>query len=174
VRILLLVLAAALVVAAGTACSGDDDEAGDTAAATTSIDPSEQRPEPPPDQSRWAKEVDEACKDWQDRIDAVPPPEDAESLEAWVTETLPLLRSQIEAVAEVRPSAKEEEVRRAQLFVGGLSSLERALTRYLDAIRKENADAIEQALADASEAGSQTRAYAISLDVTQCGGYSGD
>jgi hypothetical protein len=31
---------------------------------------------------------------------------------------------------------------------------------------------MEQALADASEAGSQTRAYAISLDVTECGGYS--
>jgi hypothetical protein len=31
---------------------------------------------------------------------------------------------------------------------------------------------MEQALADASEADSRTRAYAISLEATECGGYS--
>jgi hypothetical protein len=165
-----LVLAATLVVAAGAACGGDGDE---PAAETTAVKVGAQRPEPPPDQSRWAQEVDGACKEWQDRIDAVPPPEDAESLEAWVADTLPLLREQIEAVAAVKPSAKEEEVRRAELFVNGLSAVEKALTRYLNAIRRGDTEGIEKALAAANEAGSQTRAYAISLDVTQCGGYSG-
>lgn len=170
-RLTLLVLAATLVVAASTACGGDGD---DPAAGTTvSVDPSRQRPEPPADQSRWAQEVDDACKEWQDRIDAVAPPEDAESLEAWVADTLPLLRSQIEAVADVTPPVKEEEVRKAELFLEGLSGVEQALTRYLTAIRRGNTQAMEKALADANEAGSRTRAYAISLGVTQCGGYSG-
>ncbi len=169
-RYVLLVLAAVLVTAAGTACGGDDEPAAGT---TVSIDPSRQRPEPPADQSRWAQEVDVACKEWQDRIDAVPPPEDAESLEAWVDQTLPLLRSQIEAVEAVKPSSKKEEEARAELFLQGLTGVERALTRYLNAIRKGDPDAMAKALADANEAGSQTRGYATSLDVTQCGGYSG-
>jgi hypothetical protein len=170
VRYVLLVLAATLVVAASTACGGDGDDP--VAATTVSIDPSRQRPEPPADQSRWAQEVDSACKEWQDRIDAVAPPEDAESLEAWVAETLPLLRGQIEAVEAVKPSSKKEEEARAGLFLQGLTGVERALTRYLNAIRKGDTEAMETALAAANEAGSQTRGYAISLDVTQCGGYS--
>ena len=32
---------------------------------------------------------------------------------------------------------------------------------------------MENALLAANEAGSRTRSYAISLDVTQCGGYEG-
>ena len=38
-------------------------------------------PSPAPNQSRWAGQVDAACKPWQERIDAVPPPTDAASLE---------------------------------------------------------------------------------------------
>lgn len=170
-RRVLLVLAAALVAAAGTACGGDGDESA--AETQTTVAPGTERPDPPADQSRWAQQIDEACKEWQDRIDAVPPPEDAESLEAWAAETLPLLREQIEAVAAVTPSTDEEEIRRAELFLTGLGDLERALTRYLNAIRRGNTQATEKALLDANEAGSRTRGYAISLDVTQCGGYSG-
>ena len=88
-RFVLYVLAAVLVAAAGTACGGNGDEPA--AGTATSTDPSSQRPEPPADQSRWAQDVDDACKEWQEQIDEIPPPDDAESLEAWAEETLPLL-----------------------------------------------------------------------------------
>ena len=184
---LICALATALVVAVVAGCAGGDDDAGATTAspptattapsATTSEQPvtteeDDVRPEPPKDQSRWARQVDAACKPWQERIDAVAPPLDATALERWMTETLPLARKQVAAVEKVKPPANVDEAERAKLFVGGLHKLERALTRYLAAIRAGDAEAIQRALADANAAGTETRGYALSLDVTECGGYS--
>jgi hypothetical protein len=182
VKPLICALATALVVALG-GCGGDDDDAGATTAsppgspATTSDQPMtteehDVRPEPPADQSRWASQVDAACKSWQERIDAVAPPLDATALERWLTETLPLARKQLAAVEQVKPPAKADEAERAKLFVGGLQKLERALTRYLAALRAGDAEAIQRALAEANAAGTETRGYALSLDVTECGGYA--
>ena len=171
------VLAATLVVAAGTGCSSDDDSgtdaAGTTTAAaqTTAPTTAATRPEPPEDQSRWAEQVDGACKPWQEQIDAVPPPIDAGGLDPWLAETLPLIRKQVAAVAAVKPPAKQSEAKRAALFVGGMRKLERGLTRYLAAIRAGDDEATRQALAEANAAGAETRGYAVSLDITQCGGY---
>jgi hypothetical protein len=176
VRFALSVLAATMAVAASTGCSGDDENGGapGTAAETSAADVSATRPVPPPDQSRWAQEVDSACVTTQEQIDAIPAPTDATSLEAWGAQTLPLLHDQIEAVKAVKQSTKEEETRRAALFVESLEGIEQALTRYLDAIRAGDSEAVTAALADANEAGAQARAYALSLDVTRCGGYSSD
>ena len=171
-RLALSVLAATLVVAAGTGCSSDDDSdsAGTTTAAPTQT---QTRPEAPEDQSRWAAQVDEACKPWQEQIAAVPPPADANGLERWLSETLPLVRKQVAAVAAVKPPAKQSEAERAALFVGGMRKLERGLTRYLAAIRAGDAVAVQRAVAEANAAGAETRGYAVSVDITQCGGYEG-
>ncbi len=167
-RLVLSVLAAALVVA-GTGCSSDDDpdRAGTTAPAVVT------RPEPPEAQSRWAKQVDEACRPWQERIDAVAPPADARGLERWLAEALPLVRKQVAAVRAVKPPAKESEADRAKLFLDGMTRLERSLTRYLAAIRVDDAVAVTKALEEANAAGSATRGFAVSVDVTECGGYEG-
>ena len=59
-----------------------------------------------------------------------------------------------------------------RLFLDSLQKTERALTRYLTAIQA-NAPANERsALAEASASGAAARAHAVSLDITQCGGYS--
>ncbi len=75
-------------------------------------------------------------------------------------------------VEAIKPPVKEEEARRAKLFVGGLHKLEAALTRYLAAVRAGDPEKLEQAVADATAAGAETRSYAASLGLTQCGGYS--
>ena len=169
-------LAATLVVAAGTGCSSDDDgtdAAATTAFPTTPTMTAETRPEPPSDQGRWARQVDAACKPWQERIDAVPPPTDENGLANWLAETLPLIRKQLAAVRAVKPPEAQSEATLAELFVGGAQRLERALTSYLAAIRAGDAVAIQQALTDANAAGVETRGHAASLDITQCGGYEG-
>jgi hypothetical protein len=183
------VLAAAVVVAAGTGCSGDKSggkaagttAATTTAAATTSTATTTQeqptttfgaRPTPGPNQSRWAAQTDDACKPWQQKIAQYPTPVDAASLESYFASVLPLVRKQIAAVKAVKPPAKADEVRRAQLFIASLQRVERALTSYLRAIRANNGAAIQAALVAANAAGAATREYAASLDITQCGGYS--
>jgi hypothetical protein len=195
----LSVLAATLVVAAGTGCAGDDggsDAVGTnvqpttpatttsptTEARTETIEPAETtdpgdasqtRPEPPPGQSRWARQVDAACKPWQKRLDAIATPTDAATLELFLAQAVPLARRQLAAVAAVKLPADDDEVGPAKLFVGALRQLERGLTRYLGAVRKNNAAAIQTALTDANAAGARARAYAASLNVTECGGYAG-
>ena len=174
----LSVLAAALVVAAGTGCSSDDDGASDGASAPTPAAEStpaattEARPEPPEDQGRWARQVDVACKPWQGRIDAVAPPAGAADLDRWLGQTLPLVRKQVAAVEAVKPPVKTSEAERAALFVAGLRKVERGLTRYRAALSGGDTEAVQQALAEANAAGTETRGYALSLAVTQCGGYS--
>jgi hypothetical protein len=176
VRFAIFVLAATLVVAAGTGCSEDKQAQapGTSGAQTTNpADTSATRPKPQADQSRWAKQVDVACKPWQKRIDAVStPPTDAASLQRWLERTLPLVRGQIAAVKAVKPPVKEDEARKVTLFLGAVQKTERALTRYLAAIRANASAKVRKALADAGAAGAATRAYAVSLDITQCGGYS--
>lgn len=168
----LSVLAAALAVAAGTGCS-EDKQAGSSTATTGTTNPTATRPKPLPNQSRWAKQVDSACKPWQERIDAVTPsPTNAASLQKWLEHALPLVRQQIAAVKAVKSPAKADEARKANLFLGGLQKTERALTRYLAAIQANQPAKVRKALADAGAAGAATRAYAVSLDVTGCGGYS--
>jgi hypothetical protein len=188
------VLAAALVVAAGTGCAGDDDgdaagtaataPAGTTAAGattaadeepTTTAEPTNTtgtRPEPSPNQSRWAAQVDSACKPWQERIDAVPQPTDAASLESYLAAVVPLAKKQAAAVEAVKPPADDEEAETAKLFVGALGELEGGLTRYLAAIRRNDAAAVQEALLEANAAGASARGYAVALGVTECGGYS--
>lgn len=170
-RLVVSVLAAALVVAAGTGCSSDDESGTDAAGKTTVPATSDTRREPPEDQSRWATQVDVACKPCQERVDAVPPPTDASGLERWLAETLPLIRKQVAAVRAVKPPAKQSEAKRAALFVGALRKLERGLTHYLAALRAGDAAAIKQALTEANAAGAESRGYAVSLDITECGGY---
>jgi hypothetical protein len=167
------VLAASLALAASTGC-GDDDEpaAVGTSGATTAAD-DYTRPEPPPEQSRWAMQVDEACGPVQAQIDALPAPTDAASLETWAAQVLPLVGKEVAAVKAVKPSTKEDEARNAKLFIESLESIESSLTEYLTALQENDTAAIEQALTEANAAGAQARAYALSLDVTRCGGYSG-
>jgi len=174
VRFALSVLAATLVVAAGTGCSEDKQakSPGTTTGQTTTSQGST-RPKPLPTQSRWAKQVDDVCKPWQERIDAVTPaPTDAASLETWLENTLPLVRKQIAAVKAVKPPVKEDEARKVRLFFESLEKTERALTRYLAAIRKNAPAKVRRALAEAGAAGAAARAYAVSLNITECGGYS--
>jgi len=171
------VLAATLVVAAGTGCSADDDGGTEAASTTTTAaqtiasTTSASRPEPPEDQSRWAKQVDEACKPWQAQVDAVAPPADADGLIRWLSETMPIVRKQVAAVRAVKLPAKQSEAKRAALFVGALQKLERGLTRYHAALRAGDPVAIEAALVEANAAGAEARSYAVSLDITECGGY---
>jgi hypothetical protein len=177
------VLAATLLLAASAGCgddNGNDATGGDTSppAATTetpepaSTDPTETRPEPAPSQSRWAEQVDAACKPVQEQIDAVPPPADAAGLERWLGDILPLVTKQIAAVKAIKPPVKDEEARRAKLFVGGLEKLETAFTHYLAAVQSADPKALQKAVTQANAAGAETRADAASLELTQCGGYS--
>ena len=117
-------------------------------------------------------QVDAACGPWQKRIDAIAPPADAADLDRWLSETLPLVRRQLAAIEAVKLPAKESEAQRASLFVRGLRKLERGLTRFQAAVRANDAAAVQQALAEANAAGAETRGYALSLGVTECGGYS--
>ncbi len=189
-RLLTGVIAAALVVAAAGGCAGDDEEdaAGTTAStpAATTAQPAttteEQqvttqagdyaRPEPPDDQSRWAGQVDAACEQWQEQIDEVAPPADPADLERWLGETLPLVRKQVAAVEAVRLPGAASEAEPASLFVQNLRRVERALTRYGAALRSENPQGAQQALAEAGAAGAEARSAALALGVTECGGYS--
>jgi hypothetical protein len=179
VRVALGVLAAALAVAA-SACGGDEDGAGVTGAATTAATATiattaaaattqddYERPEATDDQSRWARAVDAACAPWQDRIDAVSPPTDAADLDRWLTEALPLIRGQVAAVDGVASPPV-----RAEAFVQELRTVEQALTRYRQALRGGDAEAARRALAEAGTAGQEARDVAVSLGVTECGGYT--
>jgi hypothetical protein len=173
VKLALSVLAAALAVAAGTGCSEDKQAQAPGTSTTQTTNPTATRPKPLPNQSRWAKQVDSACKPWQERIDAVTPaPTDAASLQKWLEHALPLVRDQIAAVKSVKRPAKADEERKVTLFLGSLQQTERALTRYLAAIQANKPAKVRKALADAGAAGAATRAYAVSLDITGCGGYS--
>jgi hypothetical protein len=171
-------LAAAVILVAAGGCGGDGE--GGDAAGTTTRPPAEStpapttdaRPEPPEDQGRWARQVDAACKPWQSKLDAVAPPAGATDLDRWLAETLPLVRKQVAAVEAVKPPAKESEAERATLFIAGLRKVERGLTRYRAALSDGDTEAVQQALAEANAAGTETRGYALSLAVTQCGGYS--
>jgi hypothetical protein len=167
VRSAFLVLAVALVVAAGTGCSGNGRADG-TGTSTAST-----RPKPLPSQSRWAKQVDAACKPWQKRIDAVTPaPTNTASLPIWLEQALPLIRKQIAAVKAVKPPAKQGEARKVTRFLDSLQRTERALTRYLAAIRENAPAKARKAFADATASGAVARIQAASLDVAKCGGYS--
>lgn len=188
---LLCVLAATLVLVAAAGCSGDDD-AAETGAQPTTPSASETtapsttapsttapagtgktRPEPPEDQSRWAREVDVACKRWQEQIDAVAPPASPGDLEPWLAETLPLIRKQVAAVEAVKPPTAADNAERAALFIGNLRIVEQALTKYRAALRANNAQAAREALAQAGSAGAEARTAALAAGVTECGGYSG-
>ncbi len=114
-----------------------------------------------------------ACRPWQARIDALDPPADASELERWLGDLLPLVRKQVGAVTAVKPSAKQSEAQKAALFIKNMTKLERSLTRYRAAIRASDTEAIQRALVEANTAGAASRSYALVLDITQCGGYSG-
>jgi hypothetical protein len=170
------------VLAAGCMGGDEDSAAGSTATTTagalTEPEPaptiqSGPRPKSPADQSRWAKQVDAACKPWQARIDGLAPPTTAAELEPWLGELLPLVRKQVSAVKDVKPPAKQDEAKKAALFIENVTKLERSLTRYQAAIKAGDNAAIQRSLREANAAGAASRAYALSLDVTECGGYSG-
>lgn len=173
VKIALSLLAAALAVAASTGCSEDKQAGTSTGAGTGATTSLSVRPKPAAGQSRWAQQVDAACKPWQQRIDAVSaPPADVAALRRWLERVLPLVRQQIAAVEKIKPPAKPAEARRVRLFLDSVHKTERALTRYLRAIRANEPAKVRSALADAGASGAAARAYAVSLGVTQCGGYA--
>lgn len=130
-------------------------------------------PEVREDQSRWAEQVDEACAEWQEQIDAIPPPSNEADLDRTLAAALPLIRGQIDAVRAVKPSADEEEARLAGLFIAGLRRTERAMRRYLEAVRGSDPEAVKEVVAAVNAAGSQTRAYAVALNLSRCGAGSG-
>ena len=117
--------------------------------------------------------MDTACQPWQERIDALVPPADASQLERWLNDLLPLVRKEVGAVTAVKPPAKQSDAKRAALFTSNLRKLERSLTRYRAAISAGDTKAIQQAIQEANAAGAAARGYALSLDVTRCGGYGG-
>lgn len=175
VRFALCVLAGTLAVAVGAGCGGKKQAQAPATSSnrTTTTSPGVTRPKPGPNQSRWAKEVDVTCKPWQKRIDAVSPaPTDTASLRAWLERTLPLVRKQIAAVKAVKPPTKRAEARKVRLFIDAVEKTERALTRYLAAIKANAPAKVRTALADAGASGSAARTYAVSLGITQCGGYA--
>ena len=191
-RSTIAVLAAALAAAASTGCSEDTRAGGTTAttrAATTQTTPTETttgttteatssgqsdtRPAPPPDQSRWARQVDAACAPLQAKIDALAPPSDAASLEAWLADVVPLVHAQVAALKAVKTPIKAGEKLRTRLFLASYARLETALKQYLAAIESGDGNKLQAALVSANAAGASTRTYARSLDVTACGGYSG-
>jgi transposase-like protein len=160
-----LVLAAALVVAAGTGCSGNGQANG---TGTTTVPT---RPKPLPNQSRWAKQVDAACKPWQKRINAVTPaPTTTATLRIWFARARPLIRKQLAAIKAVKPPANQDEARKVTRFVNSLQRTERALTRYLAASRANAPAEARSALDEASASGAAARAQAASLHVTKCSG----
>jgi hypothetical protein len=178
VRLALPALAAAVAVAAGAGCGGgegEDPAAAPTAATTSSQVVTEDytpRPTAPADQTRWASAVDDVCRPWQKKIDAIPPPADADALAAWLDKTLPLVRKQVAAVEAVTPPAQADEAARVTRFVAELRKIEESLSRYRHAFGAGDQEAIQRALADANAAGAKAREQALALDVTQCGGYA--
>jgi hypothetical protein len=149
-------------------CAGCSREKPAQPTTTTSA-----RPKVQPTQSRWAKEVDAACKPWQRRIDAVTPaPTNNASLQVWLTRTLPLVRKQIAAVDAVEPPNDQAEAKKVTKFLAGLHKTERALTRYLAAVRSGATAKAQKTLSEASASGAALRAQAKALDITQCGGYA--
>ncbi|HEX6130493.1 MAG TPA: hypothetical protein VF044_02125, partial [Actinomycetota bacterium] len=108
-RLALGVVAAALVVAA-SGCGGDGDGDEDAARSNpgvavtrtveteTTTEAVQTRPEPASTQSRWAAGVDDACLPLQQRLDALPQPTDAATLQAWLGQAIPIVREQIAAV----------------------------------------------------------------------------
>jgi hypothetical protein len=181
------VLAAALLVLAASTGCGDDEPSGSgattaapettTATTTTATAAPEQEdhvpPEPASEPNRWAMQVDAACEPVQQQIDALPPPADPASLVAWVEQVLPLVREEVAAVEAVEPPVEAADARTARLFVESLEGIEGALTRYLAALRADDAAAVQRALAEANAAGAQARTHAATLEVTACGAYSG-
>ena len=175
-------LAAAALAAASTGCGGGDDEAAEpgattaasTAAPAESTESVSTRPEPAPDQGRWAQQVDDACREWQERIDAVPAPTDAESLRSWSEATLPLVRKQLAAVKDVKPPSQAVQRRTAGLFLQALGDLEHGLTHFGAALRANDAGKVQTALTEVNQAGSKARTYATSLGLTECGGFDRD
>ena len=171
-------LAATLLLVAAGGCGGGDDNAAATSpqpattAAAATTEAAETRPEPPVGQSRWAQQVDAACKPWQTKIDAVAPPASAADLERWLSDTLPLVRKQVAAVEAVKPPTAAAAAEQAALLVRNLRIVEGALTRYRAAIRSGDADAARDALAEAGAAGTEARTIALAAGVTACGGYS--
>jgi hypothetical protein len=161
-RLGLSALAAALLVAAAAGCG--NKQASTTAAAT--------HPTVLP-QSRWAKQVDVVCKPWQDRIDAIrPPPTSVASLQTWLARALPLVRKQVAAVEKVPPPKGTSEARRVTRLLDSLNATERALTRYLAAVKAKAQAKAQTALTTVATVGAKARALSVSLDITQCGGYS--
>jgi hypothetical protein len=166
------VLAAALLAVAGTGCSEDKQAQSPTTTSSPTTTAAVSRPKPGPHQSRWAKQVDAACKPWQKRIDAVTPqPTDTASLKPWLERALPLVRKQIAAVKAVKRPAKAGEADKARQFLDSLETTERALTRYVTTTNARVTAKANQALTEAGAAGATARAYAAALNVTQCGGY---
>jgi hypothetical protein len=172
-RFALPVVAAFFVLGCGTACSGNKQAQApgtSTAPATTTTST---RPQRLPNQSRWARQVDAACKPWQKQIDAITPaPTDVPSLQKWLARALPLVRKQIAAVKAVKPPANQDEATKVKLFLASLQKTERALTSYLVAIHQHAPARAQKALDEAGTTGSAARADAVSLDITQCGGYA--
>jgi hypothetical protein len=178
VRLALGVVAAALVVAA-SGCGGDGDEdaarSSPGVAATRTVETEttetvQTRPEPASTQSKWAGAVDVACEPLQERLDALPQPVDAATLQTWLGQAIPIVRDQIAAVKAVE-RAPGPTGRAQGRFVASLERLEDALTRYHAGLRQGNVGKVEQAVKDATVAGADARRYATQAGVTQCGGY---
>ena len=72
----------------------------------------------------------------------------------------------------VKPPVKADEARKVRLFLDSLQKTERALTTLPRRDPGQCSGEGAQALAEAGAAGAAARAYAVSLDITQCGGYS--
>jgi hypothetical protein len=75
-------------------------------------------------------------------------------------------------VKAVKPPTKKDEARKVRRFLDSVQKTERALTRYLKAIREEAPAIAQNALAKAGTSGAAARGYAFSLNISQCGGYS--
>src|SRR4029450_12109082 len=124
-------------------------------------------------QAPWAKQVDVVCKPWQDRIDAIrPPPTSVASLQTWLARALPLVRKQVAAVEKVPPPQSTREARRVTRLLDSLNATERALTRYLAAVKAKAQAKAQTALTTVATVGAKARALSVSLDITQCRGYS--
>jgi hypothetical protein len=187
------VLAATLVVAASTGCSEDKSDGADAAGPTTESTTTEQStPATEPtttdradtattatstatqrEPSRWARQVDAACRPWQAKLNAIKPPSDATELVGSLESTLPLIRKEIAAVKSVKLPAEADEAATARLFVAGLQAIERGLTKYVAALRADNAQAVQSAIVQVNTAGAETRTYAASLQITHCGAPGG-
>jgi hypothetical protein len=194
VRSTLSVLAAALVMAAGTGCSEDKDDDGAAASSTTApattTEQNTAATEPAtteraettttgtttaaqPKPSRWAMQVDAACRPWQAKLNAVKPPSDPTQLAASLASTLPLIRREIAAVKGIKLPMDADEAATAKLFVAGLQRIERELTKYVAALRADNAQAVQSAIVQVNTAGAETRTLAASLQITHCGAPGG-